>query len=358
MKKLNFIAPIIALTLMSFGCSKSNQDETRDAEGKAPFPSEVLSLESWEITLGDGVVVDTLKEFSDEQFFYTANDGTDWVVFKAPNSGITTAHSHNTRSELKQNEIRDGEENIRWYPRDGGRLTGTLKVMNVSTSGDARVPASYSVVVGQIHSDDGHANEPCKIFYKKFPGHSVGSVFWNYEINTEGDNSGRWDYATPVWGYDWSTLGSDHDVYPEEPEDGIALGEEFSYEINVHQGVMYLTFTSEGHETMTFSKSMIESEYISREHLPDQIENLFVPIGRDGTEQADAYAGEIMFFAQGAYNQANGGDPESNMVWSTGSETYEGDVEMQYANGSYAEVWFRESSVEPGVDPDANQDLN
>ena len=81
--------------------------------------------------------------------------------------------------------------------------------MHVSTAGDGRVAASYSTVVGQIHSGEGHENEPCKIFYKKFPGQEKGSVFWNYEINTAGDdNTGRWDYSYPVWGYDMSVVGS------------------------------------------------------------------------------------------------------------------------------------------------------
>ena len=43
--------------------------------------------------------------------------------------------------------------------------------MNVSPTGDSRVASTHSVVVGQIHSADGHENEPLKIFYKKFPGH-------------------------------------------------------------------------------------------------------------------------------------------------------------------------------------------
>ena len=106
-------------------------------------------------------------------------------------------------------------------------MKATLKVMNVATTGDARVAATYSVVIGQIHSADGHENEPFKVFYKKFPGHEKGSVFWNYEINTAGDdNSGRWDFSYPIWGYDFSVVGSDENTYPAEPEDGIALGEE------------------------------------------------------------------------------------------------------------------------------------
>ena len=39
------------------------------------------------------------------------------------------------------------------------KLKCTLKVTN-GLPQDARVAASYSVVVGQIHSADGHENEP------------------------------------------------------------------------------------------------------------------------------------------------------------------------------------------------------
>ena len=90
------------------------------------------------------------------------------------------------------------------------KLTATLKVMNVATTGDARVASTHSCVVGQIHSADGHENEPFKLFYKKFPGHTKGSVFWNYEINTAGDdNNGRWDYSRAIWGHDFSVVGTE-----------------------------------------------------------------------------------------------------------------------------------------------------
>ena len=232
------------------------------------------------------------------------------------------------------------------------KLSATLKVMNVSTTGDARVAASYSVVVGQIHSADGHENEPLKIFYKKFPGHKKGSVFWNYEINTAGeDNGGRWDYSSAVWGYDMSVVGTAPDQYPPEPEAGIELGEEFSYEVNVYEGMMYLTFSSHGHETKTFQKNLIKSEFTDKE-LPEQIVDLYVPIGQDGTEKPNAYEGELQFFKQGAYNQTNGRSPDDNMVWGTGSDTYDGDVALQYSNGSYTEVWFTASSIGPGTPPE------
>ena len=291
----------------------------------------------------NGTTVEDLTDYEYKDFFYTVIDGTRrWVVYKTPNSGVTSKNSSNTRTEL--------HEKREWTPEEGGKLTGTCKVMQVSLSGDARVPASYSVVVGQIHSGEGHENEPLKIFYKKFPGHTKGSVFWNYEINTAGDdNSDRWDYSTAIWGNDMSVTGTSKDEPPAEPKDGIELGEEFSYEVNVYDGIMYLTFISEGHETKTFTKNLISSEYVKKSDLPAQTRKLFVPIGQDGTERATSYRGELDYFKQGAYNQTNGKSPETNMVWSTGAETYGGDIAKQYENGCYAEVWFREATVGAGV---------
>lgn len=311
---------------------------------KVVYPSEVIPfMDKFKMLMGDGTNVDNLVNFEDKDFFYTIIDGTRrWVVYKTPNSGVTSKNSSNTRTEL--------HEKREWTPEEGGNLTGTCKVMQVSVSGDARVAASYSVVVGQIHSGEGHENEPFKLFYKKFPGHTKGSVFWNYEINTAGnDNSGRWDYSSAVWGHDMSVVGTSKNDFPVEPKDGIELGEEFSYEVNVYKGTMYLTFKSEGHETKTFTKNLIKSEYVYKSDLPEQVKRTFVPIGQDGTERAIAYSGELGYFKQGAYNQTNGKSPETNMVWCAGAETYGGDIAKQYENGCYTEVWFREATVGPGT---------
>lgn len=335
--------------LLIVACKNNTNTETtvkNETVQKAKYPSDVIPfMDEWKILLGDGTYEDSLVNYAKEDFFYVAHENnTDWVVYKTPNSGITSRTSSNTRTELGQKK--------HWIPEVGGKLTGTLKVQHVSTSGDARVAASYSVVVGQIHSDEGHENEPIKIFYKKFPGHTKGSVFWNYEINTDGeDNSTRWDYSTAVWGNDMSVVGSTPNTYPEEPKDGIALGETFSYEINVYKGIMYLTFTSEGHETVKFTKNLLQSDFTTKKDIPDQIWKLYAAIGRDGVERDSAYAGEINFFKQGAYNQTNGKNPEENIVWYTGSETYNGDIAKQYANGCYAEVWFKEATVGEGTNP-------
>lgn len=338
-KQLFTIFTLLAILACKDNAKTTNEivEETVSEVKKTnKVPNDVIPfMDKWKVLTGDGVYEEDLVNFSKDNFFYveTEND-TDWVVYKTPNSGITSRTSSNTRTEL-------GEKK-HWIPEEGGKLTGTLKVKNVSTTGDATSPSAFSVVVGQIHSDEGHENEPIKIYYKKFPGHTKGSVFWNYEINTEGDNSGRWDYSTAVWGYDFSKVGTDATTFPEEPKDGIALNEEFSYEINVYKGIMYLTFTSEGHETVKFTKSLIASDFAKKEDIPQQIIDVYSAKRTVGVERKIAYAGEINYFKQGAYNQAN---------IKTGSQTYGGDITKQYANGSYAEVWFKTATVGEGTRP-------
>ncbi len=327
---------LLALLLVIVSCKKNadknSKSSTTQTEKNTKYPSDVLPfMDKWKILLGDGTRSDSLVNFQKDDFFYVESEGdTDWVVYKTPNSGVTSRTSSNTRTEL-------GEKK-HWIPEEGGKLTGTLKVQHVSTTGDATAASSYSVVIGQIHSDEGHENEPLKIYYKKFPGHKKGSVFWNYEINTKGDNIGRFDYSTAVWGYDFSIVGSNPTEYPKEPENGIELGEEFSYEVNVYKGVMYLTFTSKNHKTVKFTKSLIQSEFATKADIPEQVLKVYANREKGGgVEREIAYAGELNYFKQGAYNQAN--------AKSTKSKIYGGDIAKQYAHGSYAEVWFKEATV-------------
>ncbi len=333
---------ILSVFLMFNSCKQTNKAEADiTEEQKTNYASDVIPFfDDFKLILGDGSNAGIATNFENKDFFYTQNDDQgDWVVFKAPNAGNTHGTSNNTRTELGQTK--------KWYPKTANdKMTATLKVVNVSATGDARVAASYSVVIGQIHSADGHENEPLKIFYKKFPGHTKGSVFWHYEINTNGDdNSGRWDFSTAVWGHDFSVVGDSVNTYPEEPKDGIALGEAFSYEIEVKDGIMNLKFTSKGHLTKTFSKNLIKSEYTTTADMPKQTQKLFVPIGQDGAERQNAYAGEGCFFKLGAYNQTNGKSPEINKNWCSGAETHGGNIKKQYADGNYAEVWFKEASI-------------
>lgn len=334
-----FLGTLSLFTLLN-SCTNKPQKAASNEHQKNLYSSEVIPLANdWNLILGDGSNVGHAVNFEHQDFFYaTTAQQKDWVVFKAPNAGDTHGTSNNTRTEMAQTK--------KWSAHSEAKLNTTLKVMNVSSTGDARVAASYSVVIGQIHSADGHENEPLKIFYKKFPGHTKGSVFWHYEINTAGeDNTGRWDYSTAVWGDDFSVVGATENTYPKEPEDGIALGETLSYEIRVKKGVMYLTFKSEGHPTQMFTKNLIVSEYTTPADRPQQTQDLFVPIGQDGVERANAYAEEGLFFKFGAYNQTNGKSPEINRNWCSGAETHGGDLQKQYNDGNYAEVWFQEARL-------------
>ncbi|MBX2871450.1 MAG: polysaccharide lyase family 7 protein [Saprospiraceae bacterium] len=352
-KKLIASLPIF-LSLGAFillnSCSNTAKEPDEEETPKTVYASDIIPFfDHWNLILGDGSNAGQANNFEHEDFFYAAKDKDgEWVVYKAPNAGDTHGTSNNTRTELAQTK--------KWFPLTDAKLTATLKVKNVSATGDARVAASYSVVIGQIHSADGHENEPLKIFYKKFPGHTKGSVFWHYEINTAGeDNSGRWDFSTAVWGHDFSVVGTEESTYPAEPADGIELGEELSYEIEVKEGIMYLTFTSEGHETKTFTKNLIESEYAAAADMPQQTKDLFVPIGQDGVERANAYADEGLFFKLGAYNQTNGKSPEVNRNWCSGADTYDGDIQKQYETGNYAEVWFKTASIYVSEDAVSNE---
>ncbi|MDA8595652.1 polysaccharide lyase family 7 protein [Flavobacteriaceae bacterium] len=336
MKKIKILLPLFLAFITLISCKE-----------KALYPSDIIPvLDHWNLILGDGSNAGIATNFENENYFYSQGD---WVVFKTPNAGDTHGTSNNCRTELAQLK--------KWSPTTPAKLSASLKVMNVSTTGDARVAASYSVVVGQIHSADGHENEPLKIFYKKFPGHQKGSVFWHYEINTEGaDNSGRWDYSSAVWGNDFSVVGPTEDSYPLEPQDGIALGETFSYTIEVKSdGIMYLTFSSPGHETKTFTKNLIESEYTQTKDIPEQTKELFVSIGQGGLERATAYLGEGLFFKLGAYNQTNGLSPEVNRNWCSGAQTYGGNLIKQYQTGNYTEVWFKDAQIEISEEAISNQ---
>lgn len=330
----------ILLMLAIQSCKEQSKKNMSIASKNELYANEVIPFfDHWNLILGDGSNAGIATKFSQKDFFYTASDTKgDWVVFKAPNAGDTHGTSNNCRTELAQLK--------KWTADTPAKLSARLKVMNVSATGDARVAASYSVVVGQIHSADKFENEPLKIFYKKFPGHEKGSVFWHYEINTAGDNNDlRWDYSTAVWGHDFSVVGPTENSYPNEPLDGITLGEEFEYVIEIKDGVMHLSFKSEGHETKTFTKNLIQSQYTAQTDIPEQTQKLFVPLGQNGTEKKLAYAGEGLFFKLGAYNQTNGKSPEVNKNWCSAADTYQGNVQKQYETGNYAEVWFKKAEI-------------
>lgn len=351
MKQLSLrsLFQLTAVTFMTLpGCSSTPSVKPNTA---VTAPSQMFDLSHWKITLpmddnGDGKVdeVDTkeIQGFSHPDYFYLDADGG--MVFTAPNKATTTANSSNTRSELRQMP-RGGNFRIKtkapknnfalashpWARRFasvGGKMEATLKVNHVATrAGHPDKPPAYSVVVGQIHAGKdqaliatrlgfGYGNEPLKIYYKKWPEHNRGSVFWTYERNLPKDDSNRTDIAYPVWGYTWEN--------PSDPgQNGIALDESFSYTVNVHDDVMHLTFSAAGKKTVRYSINLAN--------------NIDAYGKLDPLDHKMGYTGDWHYFKAGAYNQCSTKDaPGGWYAACLGT----GDWKTDKKNGDYTQVTF------------------
>lgn len=320
-------------------------------------PGTAFDLDYWKITLptdadGDGrvdeVEVEDIGDYIHPDFFYLDDGGR--MVFAAPNRAATTANSTNTRSELRQ-MLRGKNTRIGTHSggnnfavkarRDsdkfgsvGGRMDATLRVDHVARNAEStdHKPA-YAVVVGQIHavkydntsSGFGFGNEPIKIYYKKWPGHETGSVFWTYERNLARDNPDRSDIPVPVYGNLWDNA--------EDPgERGIALGEEFSYTINVHENTMYVNFTSERLGEVGHAVSLIR--------------------GVDALDNPQSYGGDSLYFKAGAYNQCSASTREGFWYPRCGGT---GDWATDKANGDYTQVSFSRLTLGPSTPPETGE---
>ena len=357
-RKLLFPFSAIALgTLTLQGCvitdsesaNTNNEAGSATSEQRVMFPAEKFDLTQWQIdaptdTDKDGIVdvigIKDLQTYQHPDYFYLDADGN--MVFAAPNKAITSVNSTNTRSELhhmlggikakkrdfKNNFALKANRRADQFAQIGGNLQATLKVNHVSTRAKyAEKPTAFSVVVGQVHAvqdkkrrDEGEGygwgNEPLKIYYKKLPDHKYGSVFWNYERNLEKDDPNRIDISYPVWGKGWLDMD-------EPDEGGIALDEAFSYEVNVYENTMYLSFTNARHGTTKFEIDLTNN--VDAYGKVDELDN---PKG---------YTGEGNHFKAGAYNQCSTADaPSFRYPACPGT----GDWEVDKANGDYTQVTF------------------
>lgn len=329
------------------------------AKDKAPVPADKFDLSQWNITVPvdkdrnkkpDIITVKQLKKYSHPDFFYL--DDQDRIVFASPNKATTTKNSSNTRSELRQ-MLRGTNTGIKTHSAGnnftvrarkgsdkfasiGGRLDATLQVNHVAKrAGDPDTKAAYSAVVGQIHavkydntkSGFGYGNEPIKIYYKKFPDHKTGSVFWTYERNLAKKDSNRTDIAYPVWGNTWENKNDPGAA-------GIALDESFSYTINVHENTMYLTFTSDKHGSIKYTKSLVHN--VDAYGKADPLDNKY------------SYGGDSLYFKAGIYNQCS--TQKGGGLWYAGCPGT-GDWVVDKANGDYAQATFSRLTVGPSTTP-------
>lgn len=330
---------------------------------KAEVPADKFDLRFWKVTLPlddnrdgkvDEVDVGAIHDYEHPNFFHLDENG--FLVFTAPNKAQTTANSTNTRSELRQmfrgkntrigthdprnNFALRAHSSARSFADIGGQMEATLRVLHVARNAkNASKKPAFSVVVGQIHAIKdqdvinkgrgfGWGNEPLKIYYKKWPDHETGSVFWTYERNLSRENPDRTDIAYPVWGNTWEN--------PEDPgEQGIALGQLFNYNVNVYDSVMHLTFrTADPSRTVTYTIDLSDNV--------DAYGNV------DEQDNPKGYSGDAMYFKAGAYNQCSTKDQDG--VWYAGCAGT-GDWETDKANGDYTSVAFRRIQLSGPVDP-------
>ncbi|MDV7104007.1 polysaccharide lyase family 7 protein [Vibrio sp. TH_r3] len=310
-----------------------------------PVPADKFDMRNWKITIPSDINQDgrvdeiegvAMMSYSHSDFFFLDKNGH--LVFEVQNQAITTKNSKNARSELRQMprgakfHIDTSDKLNQWalsshvdadsYSAVGGTLEATLKVNHVSEHAKfPERPPAHSVVVGQIHAKKhdelikaktgfGHGNEPLKIFFKKFPDHEYGSVFWNYERNLEKNDPNRMDIAYPVWGNTWENQQA-------PGEAGIALGEEFSYKVEVKGTIMHLTFETARHKTVTYDIDLSK--------------------GIDDKDNAQGYAQDDFYYKAGAYGQCSVSDKHA--IWGTGCAGT-GDFAVDKQNGDYNSVTF------------------
>nr|UVA47522.1 alginate lyase [Thalassomonas sp.] len=368
MQRFTFNVPVTlsllaSIILVGCGSTAPNNDDAanKTAQTKTPvIPADAFDLSHWKITLPlddnndgkiDEISVRKIQRYSHPDFFYL-NENQE-MVFTVPNKAKTTSGSSNTRSELRQMPRGKNKKIKTHAPGNnfalavndkaeiiGGKMNATLKVNHVAKrAGYKNKKPAYSVVVGQIHATKdknivaegngfGWGNEPIKIYYKKWPEHKTGSVFWNYERNLEKENPDRTDIAYPVWGNTWEN--------PADPGDkGIELGESFSYEINVYNNIMYLTFENEKQGTVKYQIDL---------------SNNVDAYGKvDEKDHPQGYKGDFLYFKAGAYNQCSTKDDE--LFWYTacpGTGVWATDK----ANGDYTSVAFSKLVLSDATKPE------
>ena len=347
MKQTLFITGALLLSLTA--CS-GPVPETKNKSLKtvSSLPADHFDLSHWNITVPldednngkvDIVSVTDIQSFSHPDFFSANADGH--VVFASPNKALTTPNSSNTRSELRymsrgsdtglDTKAPGNNFALRAHPEAdnfasiGGRMEATVTVDHVARrAGNPDRPAAFSAVIGQIHAikDNpqtgiyGYGNEPLKIYFKKFPDHDTGSVFWNYERNLAKEDPNRTDIAYPVWGNVWTNA--------EDPRNaGIPLGQPLSYVVNVYDDVMHLEFSTQGKPTKTFKINLADN--VDANGKVDTLDN---PTG---------YAGDAHYFKAGIYNQCSTKDAPG--VWYAACPGT-GDWATDKVNGDYAQATF------------------
>ncbi len=225
--------------------------------------------------------------FTDPLYFRTGADGG--LVMRAPVIGATTSENARfTRTEFRE-MLRRGDTSINtntnstterpnlnnWafssQPQDAqdeaggvdGTLRVTMSVNAVTTTGqDNQIGRT---IIGQIHARN---DEPIRLYYRKLPGNTHGSIYACHEIR-DGDD------------ITFDIIGSIEDNQP-NPANGFLLGEIFTYEIVARGNFIDVFITQNG-----------------------------VVVGQTTIDQTDSgynIAGDYMYFKAGNYHVNNTAD--------------------------------------------------
>jgi hypothetical protein len=139
-------AAIVATTFVVPSVSTSPA-ATGASPGARKFPSDVLNLKNWSLTLPTGasgnpedITPSKLPTFSNK--YFQLNGKRNGVIFNAPVGGVTTKNSKYPRSELRE---MTGEEKAAWSNTSG---THTLIAREAIL---AVPPVKPEIVTAQIH---------------------------------------------------------------------------------------------------------------------------------------------------------------------------------------------------------------
>lgn len=207
---------------------------------------------------------DLVNGYQNKDYFYTADDGG--MVFRTTIAGNKTSkNTKYTRTELRE-MLRRGDPQIKTKSESGGvnknnwvfstapskaqkrsggvdgTLKATLAVNHVTTTGKPNDIGR--VIIGQIHASN---DEPIRLHYRKLPQNEKGSIYAAHEISGGDD---QWH----------EILGSRSDK-AENPINGIALNEKFSYEISAIGHELMVTITQQGVVLGTTIIDMTHSGY-------------------------------------------------------------------------------------------------
>ena len=223
--------------------------------------------------------------YTNSEYFYASKDNG--IVMRSPSYGFkTSTNTSYVRVELRE-MLRRGNRSIKtqgvnknnWVfgsasaqgQANAGGVDGDLRVSlavnQVTTTGE-----NYQigrVVIGQIHANN---DEPIRLYYRKLPGNSLGSIYFAHESRVDNVDEA---YVEMIGSRSNSAAN---------PTDGIALDEKFSYHINVDVNLLTVTISREG-------KADVVANYDMSESLFDQ-------------------DGQYHYFKVGVYHLNNSSDPD------------------------------------------------